>query len=224
MACVAAACKGRGTKATRTTAAATQTSTAWPTASKILSTFTCARTRSCRLDAWLGRSFDPENLDATVAALAAADGDDTTRAQIERAERTLADCKQRLARCRVALEAGTDPAVIAQWSAEVQAEQARAENDLKRARQAHAPPPGRDELESLIRDAGELVTILAYANPTDRRALYAALGLRLTYQPDLLRVVVECSPDDGDLGKSSCRRGDVNHTPKTVLRDELELQ
>jgi site-specific DNA recombinase len=55
---------------------------------------------------------------ATIAALAAADGDDTTRPQIERATRTLADCKQRLARYRAALEAGTDPAVIAQWSAE----------------------------------------------------------------------------------------------------------
>jgi hypothetical protein len=61
-----------------------------------------------RLDAWLGGLFDPDNLDATVAALAAA-GDDTTRAQIERAKRTLADCKQRLARYRAALELGPTP-------------------------------------------------------------------------------------------------------------------
>jgi hypothetical protein len=127
-------------------------------------------------------------------------------------------------RYRAALEAGTDPAVIAQWSAEVQAEQAQAENDLKHARQAHAPPPSRDELKNLVRDASELVTILAYANPTDRRALYAALSLRLTYQPDRRRVVVECSPDDEDLGKSPCRRGDCNQTPKVVLHGELELQ
>jgi hypothetical protein len=173
-----------------------------------------------RLDAWLGGLFDPENLDATVAALAAA-GDDTTRAQIEHAERTLADCKQRLARYRAALEAGTDPAVIAQWSAEVQAEQARAANDLQRARQTHTPP-SRDELENLIREAGDLVTILANADATDRSGLNAALGLRLTYEPDRRKVVVECRPDGERLGKSSCRRGDCNHTPKVLLHGALE--
>jgi hypothetical protein len=68
------------------------------------------------LDAWLARVFDHDNLDATVVALTPADGDDTTRAQIERAERTLADCKQRLA-------------------------------------------AGRDELDSLVRDASDLVSI-----------------------------------------------------------------
>ena len=176
------------------------------------------------LDAWLGRLFDPENLDATVAALTTADGDDTTRAQIEHAERTLADCKQRLARYRAALEAGIDPAVIAQWSAEVQAEQARAENDLQRARQAYTPPPSRDELENLIREAGDLVTILANADATDRRGLYTALGLRLKYEPDRRRVVVECRPDGKRLGKSVCRRGDLNpQVPKDTWPSTMRV-
>jgi hypothetical protein len=34
-------------------------------------------------------------------------------------------------------------------------------------RQAQTPPPSRDELENLVRDASELVTILADANTTD---------------------------------------------------------
>jgi hypothetical protein len=38
------------------------------------------------LDAWLASQFTPTNFDATVAALAAAHGDGTTRAQIEPAE------------------------------------------------------------------------------------------------------------------------------------------
>jgi hypothetical protein len=110
----------------------------------------------------------PDNLDATVASPAAADGDDTTRAQIERAERTLADCKQRLARYRTALEAGTDPAVIAQWSAEVQAEQARRDQPATSATGIHTAAE-RDELQNLIREAGDLVPILANADATDRR-------------------------------------------------------
>jgi len=145
-----------------------------------------------RLDAWLGRLFDPANLDATVAALAAVNGDDTTAAKIERCRRALVDCEQRLARYRAALEAGTDPNVIAQWTAEVQAEHAQAEHDLRIAQEAHEPPASREELEALIRDADDLVTVLTRTDASDRAALYAALGLRLSYQPDERRVVVEC--------------------------------
>jgi hypothetical protein len=66
------------------------------------------------------------------------------------------------------------------------------------------------------------VTILANADATDRSGLNAALGLRLTYEPDRRKVVVECRPDGERLGKSSCRRGDCNHTPKVLLHGALE--
>jgi hypothetical protein len=86
------------------------------------------------------------------------------------------------------------------------------------------PPPSHDELKSLVRDASELVTILAYANPTDRRTLYTALGLRLTYQPDRRRVVVECRPDGERLCKSSCRRGDLNpQVPKDTWPSTMRV-
>ena len=67
------------------------------------------------------------------------------------------------------------------------------------------------------------MTILANADADDRRGLYAALGLRLTYEPDRRRVVVECHPDGARLCKSSCRRGDCNPTPKVLLRGEFDL-
>jgi hypothetical protein len=38
------------------------------------------------------------------------------------------------------------------------------------------------------------------------------------------RVVVECRPDGQRLCKGSCRRGDCNQTPKTLLRGELPLR
>lgn len=76
----------------------------------------------------------------------------------------------------------------------IQAERARAETDLKRARRVCTPPPTREELEQLIGDAGDLVTVLADADASERAALYSALGLRLRYEPDRRRVVVECRP------------------------------
>jgi hypothetical protein len=120
---------------------------------------------------------------------------------MERCRRTLTDCEQRLARYRAALEAGAAPTVVAQWTAEVQAEQARAEHDLRAARQAHTPPPDREQLEALIRDAGDLVTVLAHTAAGDRADLYTALGLRLSYEPGRRRVVVESRPDGECLCK-----------------------
>lgn len=177
-----------------------------------------------RLDAWLGRILDPANLDTTIAALVAVDSDNTTRTEIERCQRTLADCEQRLARYRAALEAGTDPTVIAQWTSEVQAEQARAEHDLQRARKEHRPPPSRDELEQLIHDAGDLVIALDRTDSADRAALYTALGLRLRYEPDRRRVIIECRPDDERLGKRSCRRRDLNpQGPKSTWPSTMRV-
>jgi hypothetical protein len=61
---------------------------------------------------------------ATVRAAAAIDSDHLLRTEIERCQQTPANCEQRLARRRAPLEAGTDPTVVAQWTSEVQAEQA----------------------------------------------------------------------------------------------------
>ena|GEM_PF-1817413 len=177
-----------------------------------------------RLDAWLGRLFDPANLDATGAALAAANGDDTTAVKIERCRRALVDCEQRLARYRAALEAGTAPNVIAQRTAEVQAEQAQAEHDLRSAQKAHEHPASRKELEALIRDADDLVTVLTRTDAGDRAARYAALGLRLSHQPDERRVVVECRPAGQPLGKGLCRRGDLNpQDPKVTWPSTMRV-
>lgn len=46
-----------------------------------------------RLDAWLAKLFDPENLDATCEALAMADGvDEAAEARLEAAWRKIVDC------------------------------------------------------------------------------------------------------------------------------------
>jgi len=97
-ACAAGGCRARGTAARRTTAAAIPTRTVWRTESNTPEESTSARTRSYRTWTPGSRLFDPANLDATVAALTASDGDDTAPAEIERCRRTLAHCEQVLAR------------------------------------------------------------------------------------------------------------------------------
>jgi hypothetical protein len=74
-----------------------------------------------KLDEWLAGLFTPTNLDETVAAMnAAGDVDAASEARAKAARRKLADCDDRLAKYRAALEGGADPVVVAGWMAEVQ--------------------------------------------------------------------------------------------------------
>lgn len=140
------------------------------------------------LDEWISRLFEPERLDETCRALAEArepplveDGRD------ESARRTLADCDARLARYREALEAGTDPTVVAGWIAEVQVERRRAEEEIRRP----AATLTEGDIRSMVESLGDLVRVLEAAEPARRAGLYESLGLSLTYEPSERRVLVE---------------------------------
>lgn len=58
-------------------------------------------------------------------------------------------------------------------TAEVQAEQPRAKSDLQRAWQAYRPPRTREELGRVISDTGDLLNLLANADPIAPRAWIA---------------------------------------------------
>jgi DNA invertase Pin-like site-specific DNA recombinase len=93
------------------------------------------------IDEWLGRLFDPDHVDDTCASLAGAPdlGDST---QVQAAARKLADCDERLGRYRAALDNGADPATVAGWMREVQAERAMAERIvLEHRRESHDLTP-----------------------------------------------------------------------------------
>ncbi|MGH3664898.1 MAG: zinc ribbon domain-containing protein [Egibacteraceae bacterium] len=140
------------------------------------------------LDAWLAGAFDAEHLDATVEALLAGGEADLHHAQAEAARRKLADCEQRLARYRDALEAGADAQVVARWTKETEEQRRAAEVALRHATTA-GRQPSRKDLEALIRGAGDLVGVLATAATEDKTKLDARLGLGLRYEPDRRRVV-----------------------------------
>jgi len=85
------------------------------------------------LDAWLAQVFAPPRLADTLHRLADATTDDPGQdTELEAARRSLAECNP-LARYRAALEAGTDPALIAHRTAEVTAQRVMAETRLRQA-------------------------------------------------------------------------------------------
>ncbi|GIU96701.1 MAG: hypothetical protein KatS3mg013_0504 [Actinomycetota bacterium] len=94
-----------------------------------------------------------------------------------------------LDRYRRALEAGTDPAVVAAWIREVTEIRRRTEREVHLA--APAPLWGREELRALVEALGDLVGVLRTADPAKKAELYGGLGLALTYDPNARRVTVE---------------------------------
>jgi len=129
--------------------------------------------------------FEPERLDRTLDVLAAAQRapsrEDLVQAEVRR---QVTEADRKLARHRAALEAGADPAIVAGWIREVQAAKAEAEAQLRRLSRPAARTLDRDELAEMTRALGDMVRVLADADPARKAKIYAGLGLRLTYHPD----------------------------------------
>lgn len=147
-----------------------------------------------QLDGWLAGVFGPDTLDATLGALvAAAEEPDSARpAATTAACRAVIDCDARIARYRSALEVGADPVLVAGWLAEVQAERAVLDRQLRD--RPTAGPLRREDLAEMVRRHSAAGTPLNRAEPQDKTRLYASLGRRLTYQPDRRRILASCQP------------------------------
>jgi site-specific DNA recombinase len=136
------------------------------------------------LDEWLAGKFAPRYLPATIDELIAATAAPQIPARLAGAqhELELAACDRKLAQYRAALDAGADPASIAKWITETEAERARLRIQAREA----APQQGmsRDEIASIVNGLADLLAALRDAEPTDKAEIYSQLGLRLTYEPD----------------------------------------
>jgi site-specific DNA recombinase len=164
------------------------------------------------LDRWLASLFTPKQLPLTIKALAEAqeiDVDPGRAAMLEAASRTLAACDQRLAKYRAGLEAGMEPALVAQWTAEVRAQRLRAEHQLQ-----PLSDEGRlteAEIAELVGSIRDVVKTLKRADPETKADVYRELGLKMIYTPAERRVLIEASPH---IGVQTCPRGDLNpHSP-----------
>lgn len=144
------------------------------------------------LDAWLASKFDPSHLPATIDELTAAT---TSPPEIPAGEgeisAKIAECDRKLAQYRATLDAGADPATVARWITETEAERAR-HQALKRAAPPHsAPSMSRDEIASVVTALCDLLTVLRRADLADKAEIYSQLGLRLIYEPSHRNVRVE---------------------------------
>jgi site-specific DNA recombinase len=156
-----------------------------------------------RLDDWLAELFSPANLDHTCRILATASRSDPAIDQRRAAQQVLTDCQRRLDRYRAALEAGTDPAIVQQWIAEVTATRAAAEAQLRQQRIA-PDTPTPEQIRRLLEQAGGLIDALGSSDPALRAQLYEelAVGIDGVYDPDRHTVHVQA-----ELGRRIGRVG-----------------
>jgi site-specific DNA recombinase len=139
------------------------------------------------LDRWLAREFAPHRRAQTIAALARQVGTELPATSTRDAYDTLvAAYDTKLARYRAALDAGADPAVVAAWISETQAERDKALDGIQPDEPAEyvVSQLGPDEIAAILDQLGDLVAALGEAEPDHKQDVYRGLGLRLTYQPD----------------------------------------
>ncbi len=163
------------------------------------------------VDDWLATLFEPHRIQQTVTTLCDAQPDLDTNPAAQAAARVIKECDDKLVRYRAALEAGTDPALVARWIAEVQAQRAEA---LARTRHASGHRRmSRHEIQALLETLGNVRTVLADANPDDKAEVYRRLALQLIYEPGQRIVRAEVALTSHSWGYGSCPRGDLNPHP-----------
>jgi site-specific DNA recombinase len=136
------------------------------------------------LDAWLASKFEPRHLPATIDELAAATtSQHDAPAEDGEIDAKIAECGRKLAQYRAALDAGADPATVARWITETEAERARYQAAKRAAPLRVAPSMSRDEITSVVTALSDLLIVLRQADPADKAEIYTQLGLRLVYHP-----------------------------------------
>lgn len=152
------------------------------------------------LDEWLLGLFAPERIRGVAAQIAAADAA-TQREDpaVQAARRTVAEARRKLDRYLAGLEAGVDPALIADRTRRAQTELAAAQAMIDRFPEPPTPLTFEEVLETLeaVRELPELVDD---ADAVLRAQVYRSLGVTLTYRRDDAEYVkVHASIESMDL-------------------------
>ncbi|WP_183227073.1 zinc ribbon domain-containing protein [Actinoplanes campanulatus] len=141
------------------------------------------------LDAWLSQEFGELQRRHTVVKILeqAAIGLPVPAPAVPSGP-TIAELDAKLARYREALDAGADPAVVARWIAETQADRQLALSRQRLERNGTTGSSGYhltvDEVTAIIEELGGMVAVLKAAAPEDKIDIYRDLGLRMTYLPE----------------------------------------
>jgi site-specific DNA recombinase len=160
-----------------------------------------------RVDRWLVREFAPRRLRATISDLVAVQrAESATRVNDDHGEAVLmiAECDRKLAQYRATLDAGGNSLTVAAWIAEVEAEKARYQLAARPAGTRHRRM-SEAEIKAIVERLGDLVRVLADADPNDKSEIFRQLGLKLTYHPG--RQIVEAQVQPADCGFFESVRG-----------------
>jgi hypothetical protein len=153
------------------------------------------------LDTWLVQEFSPLQRRHTIAKLVEQATTDASTPPLSPEGLTVAACDAKLARYRAALDAGADPAVVAAWIADTQAERQRAdEREHTAIREALDGDTSEilteEEVVAIVEELGDMITVLRDAEPEHKLDVYRNLGLRLTYNPETqtVRADIDLAP------------------------------
>jgi len=147
------------------------------------------------LDDWLGRLFDPENVDATCEAILGAAAEPASPADRIAATAALRECDRKLDRYRALLEAGTDPAVVAGWIEDVQKERSRAQAALDAIDSSQRIDlTTASDVREAVEHLGGLVGLLQVSDAKLRTRFYEEADVLGTYLPDSRSVDIEADP------------------------------
>ncbi|MEV0768710.1 recombinase family protein [Nocardia salmonicida] len=133
------------------------------------------------VDNWLATLFDREHLDTTVAALLAANNDDSADTQRSALRYKIQQAQTKITRHLAAIEAGVDPKVVVAALNTAQAEKASAEVEIN-----NLPKTERlteTEIRKLIGSLGDVRLVLANGTPAHKQELYETLMLQVRYSP-----------------------------------------
>jgi site-specific DNA recombinase len=152
-----------------------------------------------RVDRWLTREFAPHRLLGTISDLAAVQFAESATLPDGHGEAALkiAECDRKLTQYRAALDAGANPATVATWIAETEAEKAGYQIAARpvRPRQRRM---SEEEIKAIVDRLGDLVLVLAGADSSDKSEIFRQLGLKLTYHPG--REIVEAQVQPAGCG------------------------
>lgn len=149
------------------------------------------------IDTWLAQVFRRDQIEQSLTMLESAHPTSSAAdASIRAIRQSLTDYDRKLTSYRAALEADTDPQLIATWTRQAQSEREAAAAQLT-AMEAEAkarPTLSRNEIRQLVKSFGGLIKILRAADPADKLEVYRQLGLKMTYNHETRVVVAEVQP------------------------------
>ncbi|GFJ93414.1 hypothetical protein Prum_070560 [Phytohabitans rumicis] len=165
------------------------------------------------LDEWLAQAFAPQRVADTVRELHTAQPRQAV--QVKPVEddtaAVIAACDEKLARYRAIAEASGDPATIAGWIAEVNAERAAAlaRRPAPKVETTKITRLSETDIERLTRTFDRVRDMIRRAEAETKGEVYRQLRLTLTYHPGNNEIRVEASPDPDSCGVLVRVRGGV---------------